>query len=108
MNKKLRLVQKLDLSRLHPNDLEYFCNSDEIDREVMRRKGKTYNEDLALNSLYFVVTVDKRVTVLPMKNFDHWRINNDIFPIVDQSDVAKQAIDWFIRDVHGVVTVNKN
>lgn len=103
--KKLRVVQKLDLRRLFPDDLEYFCVSDDIDREVMKRKGKAYNEDLAFNSLYFVVTKDKRVTVIPDHLFDPWRekfgYGKDHILTTD----AQRSIDWFIEDVHGVKTV---
>lgn len=103
--KKLRMVQKLDLNKLTPDQLEYFCISDDIDREVMKRKGKTYNEELAFNLLYFVVTVDKRVAVLPKDQFEHWRMNKDVFPMVEIPDAAKEAINWFIEEVHGVKTV---
>lgn len=101
----LRVVEKLNLDRLIPADLEYFCISDDIDREVMKRKGKSYNEDLAFKSLYFIVTTDKRIAVLPMKEFDHWRMVNDVFPMVEQSEPAKEAIDWFIGEVHGIRTI---
>lgn len=105
--KKLRVVQKLDLSKLTPDQLEYFCISDDIDRQVMKRKGKTYNEELAFNSLYFVVTVDKRVAVLPDHLFDPWREKHgiDYRSYASQSDAAKEAINWFIEVVHGVKTV---
>lgn len=102
--KKLRVVQKLDLRRLMPDDLEYFCISDDIDREVMNRKGKTYNEDLAFNALYFVVTRDKRIAVIPKREFDPWRERRmiDYTSFAEKSEAAKEAIDFFIRDVHGI------
>lgn len=107
MTKKLRLVKKLDLSKFTPDQLEYFCSSDDIDREVMRRKGKTYNEELAFKSLYFVVTVDKRVTVVQKGKFDPWLDKWEISEMEDQSDAAKEAMNWFIEDVHGVKTLDK-
>lgn len=107
MTKKLRVVKTLNLDRFFPDQLEYFCSSDDIDREVMKRKGKTYNEELAFKSLYFVVTVDKRVTVVPDKIFDPWREKHriDYKSYDNQSEAAKQAINWFIEVVHGVKTV---
>ena len=107
---KLRVVQKLDLDKLTPENLEYFCISDDIDREVMKRRGKEYNEALAFNSLYFIVTKDKRVAVVPNHLFDPWLEHYEVDSngFLDQSEAAKEAIDWFIRDVHGVVTIKQS
>ncbi len=107
---KLRTVDKLDLNKLTPDNLEYFCISDDIDREVMRRKGKEYNEALAFNKLYFIVTKDKRIAVLPNHLFDPWLEKHKLDGYVDsleRSKLAVEAIDWFIRVVHGVVSVTK-
>lgn len=112
--KKLRTVDKLDLNKLTPDQLEYFCISDDIDREVMKRKGKTYNEDLAFNRLYFVVTKDKRVAVLPVFredpdrfDFEDWmkkhNIDPDAFKTI-KDNAAQEARDWFIEVVHGFKT----
>lgn len=101
----LRVVNKLNLDRFSPDDLEYFCSSDDIDREVMKRKGKSYNEDLAFKSLYFIVTADKRIAVLPKDLFDPWLEKQGMEVPLDpseQSEAAKEAIDFFIRDVHGI------
>lgn len=100
--KKLRLVQKLDLRKLTPDDIEYFCISDDIDREVVTRRGNTYNEDLAFNALYFIVTVDRRIAVLPNFQFDPWRMENEVGPLQEKSEAAQEAIDWFIEEIHGI------
>ncbi|WP_114752318.1 hypothetical protein [Pleomorphovibrio marinus] len=102
---KFRIVEKLNLDKLGSDNLEYFCISDDIDREVMRRKNKEYNEELAFKTLYFVVTSDKRIAVIPNHIFDPWLKKEGLeLPIDpnDKSDLAKEAIDWFIENVHRV------
>lgn len=98
---KHRIVKKLDLSKLNPKNIEYFCISDDIDRAVMKRKGKTYNEDLAFNSLYFILTKDKRISVKEKDGFDKY-IQIHSFEQPEKSKDAQDGIDWFISEIHRI------
>lgn len=98
---KPKLVDTLNLNQLNPISLEFWCLTDEIDKEVMERKGKTYNSDLAFKTLYFVITTDLKISILPDFVFKPWMERNGIKEM-EKSDKAKKAIEWFITDVHKI------
>lgn len=107
--KQFRIVDKLNLKEFTPDQLEYFCYSDDIDRKVMELKGLVYDVKLAFGDHYFIVTTDKRIAILPvfrenkrMFDFEDWRMMHDVFPMTEITQDGQKAIDWFIETVHKI------
>lgn len=98
---KPKIDNSFNIDKLNPLSLEFYCLTDEIDKEVMERKGKTFNPDLAFKSLYFAITTDMRIGIIPNFMFEPWAEKNGVGPL-EKSDKAKKCIEWFIKDIHKV------
>jgi hypothetical protein len=75
---------KIDLATLTEADLEYYCTTQHIDKEVMKGRGLTWDQAVADSMekevrYYFVVKTNREYDVIAGPAFEEWM--KDIFPL---------------------------
>jgi hypothetical protein len=97
-------LKNIELQKLDPEKVEYFCTTKSIDRIRCKAAGITFNEELAdaleeQVRFYYIVKTNYEYDVVPGPLFEN--LNEDWKLIQKQhvSDKAKKCIDHYIKNL---------
>lgn len=99
-NLKPRL-KSIDVGKLEPKQIEYFCKTQVIDKKIILRKGEHWNQELAdmmekPYAHYFVVKKNMEYDVISGLFFDEFLKVNAIEDM-PETPKAKKCIEHYIQ-----------
>ena len=100
--KKLKpKLTTIKVDNLKPALLLYYCKTSNLDKEICRRTGVQWNQELAdemerTNAFYFVVKTTLEYDVVPGNAFEKW-LKDNFITVRDKSDKATQCINHYIQ-----------
>lgn len=100
---------KIDLSKVKPSELEYFCKSSKLTEASMKALNlpfdKRVSDDMELEiCFYFVVLKNRNYDVISSVTFDAWQKQNDIDLDIEDfvlTAKAKACFDHFVKFLVG-------
>lgn len=94
-------LKPFDISKIEKHQIEYFCKTQEIDKNICLKKGLDFNQEIAdlmekPYPHYFVVRTNMEYDVISGLLFQEFISSNELteLPI---SEKAKKCIDHYIR-----------
>lgn len=95
----------LDLDKLEPKRIQWYCKTSVIDEMVCKRKKVPFNKDLADEMdkharFYFVVIKDATYGITNGRNFEKYLAEKakGFKPL--ESNMTKKCVEHFIKTVH--------
>lgn len=94
-------LKTIDVSKLEPKHIEYFCRTQVIDKTIILRIGEEWNQELAdvmekPYAHYFVVKKNMDYDVISGLLFDEFLKANEL-EVLPETDKAKKCIEHYIK-----------
>ena len=98
------VLKTIDLSKLDPDKVEYFCTTKSLDRIRCKAAGIPFNEDLADGleehvRYYFMVKTNYEYDVVPGPEFEKLNEGWKLIQKQHVPDKAQKCIDHYIKNL---------